>query len=112
MVMGRGAAQEVRDTWPTVAFNLPVTPTSLLVFYDINPGQTIGWFKVKHHWKEPADIDLIRKSTAKLMQHALSNPDLVYHMNAPGIGNGRLGWPIVYGTISDLPDNVLIYRGF
>ena len=111
IVMGRGAAKQVRDNWPTVQYRLDIDEATHLTFLDIAPGQTIGWFKVKNHWKDAADLSLIRKSTMLLFEEAINNPTLFYHMNAPGIGNGRLDWTLVATIVETLPDNVLIYRG-
>ena len=107
LVMGRGAAQAVRDRWPSVQYHIktdrPVT------FHQINPDQWIGWFQVKHHWQHPAEPDLIQRSATYLASIATKRPNHRFHINAPGIGNGRLDWQQVEPLLSMLPDNVLVY---
>jgi len=126
VVMGRGAAKQVRDTYPHVQYALGKklfkNPITNLVFVQTGsqhtqlsllPSQTnqwIGWFKVKYHWAEPADLDLIYESTSCLTGIATKRPDITFHMNYPGVGNGRLTDADVAPLLSVLPDNVIIYR--
>lgn len=107
LVMGRGAARQVRDHWPTVQHHIrtdkPVT------FYPIHDEQWIGWFQVKHHWRDPADLALIRRSSEALASIARRRQGRRFHLNAPGIGNGRLQWADVEPLLANLPANVSIY---
>jgi len=110
--MGRGAALEVRDAYPEVQFAMPNVGNVNFCYVDKNhTDQWIGWFKVKHDWKQPADLELIHQSTRDLSVIAGSRPDLTFHLNAPGIGNGGLKWDDVVRVVRVLPDNVLIYTG-
>ena len=109
LVMGRGAAQQVRDSWPRVQYdiktNKPVT------WYCINQEQRqwIGWFQVKHHWRDAARLDLITASTNHLSEMAARRPFFSFHLNAPGVGNGKLSWDDVEPILQVLPSNVTIY---
>lgn len=109
IVMGRGAARQVRDCYP--GLDKRIKTRRPVDFTEITAGQWIGWFQVKHHWKEPADIKLIDISAQLLETIADGKPHLRFHLNAPGIGNGRLRWADVEPVLQFLPDNVLIYRG-
>lgn len=115
LVMGRGAAKQVRDTYPGVAFEFAKVITSRhnVQFVSVTPdhSQRIGWFKVKDHWKDPAKLDIIKDSASDLEALALVFPHVRYHMNAPGIGNGKLTWEEVEPLLRNLPDNVIIYKG-
>ena len=109
IVMGRGAAREVRDRWPAVQYgfhgDLPVR------FESIATDQVIGWFQVKRHWGDQADPALIKRSAeylAWIVQQPL-NQRLEWHMNYPGIGNGRLTRDVVEPLLQVLPDNVYLY---
>jgi hypothetical protein len=113
VVMGRGAALQVRDTYPGIdkALAAAIRPGSGLAFADIEPGRSIGWFKVKDHFQDDARLDLISASARELAELARSNPDITYHMNAPGIGAGHLRWQDVQPLLGGLPENVRIYTG-
>jgi hypothetical protein len=114
IVMGRGAAQQVRDTYPgtDIAFGnlIAKAPQAHVLWLSITPGQFLGWFKVKDHWIEPAKTGIIIESTKRLMETALRRADYVFHMNYPGIGNGQLAEHTVAGIIEQLPDNVWVYK--
>lgn len=109
VVMGRGAAQAVRDCWPTVQYNLPIIPGKPLAWYQIQPSQWIGWFQVKSHWQQPAEPELISKAAEALAAGATARGHLTFELNAPGVGNGRLKWPDVEPLLACLPPNVHIY---
>lgn len=117
LVMGRGAAQAVRDRYRgcDVAMATAVRGAKLrgchLAWVSIEPRQAIGWFQVKHHWQEAAVPELIAASALELAALAGERPHLRFHLNAPGIGNGRLTWGDVEAVLACLPDNVLVYRG-
>lgn len=110
IVMGRGAARQVRDTYPGVDRKLGEQMNGKpLVYVLIKPGQVLGWFQVKHHWQQPADLKLIASATELLRQHATRRQEVFFHLNAPGVGNGRLSWDDVEPILRALPDNVLVY---
>jgi|GEM_PF-1035847 len=111
IVMGRGAALQVRDTYPGVdqALGKAIEPGRGLAFVDLNPSQKLGWFQVKDHWRDDAKLDLIASSSKELAALAQANPQTTYHLNAPGIGNGRLGWNDVEPILQELPGNVKVY---
>jgi hypothetical protein len=110
LVMGRGAAQAVRDRWPAVQHGIPIVPGKPLAWFQIEPDQWIGWFQVKHHWREPAELDLIQHAARKLAAGASARPGLTFELNAPGVGNGRLSWDDVEPLLEVLPSNVHVYR--
>jgi len=120
VVMGRGAAKQVRDTYPKIdvhiAEEIQKKPNPHLVWVNVHPtsfiptDQWLGWFKVKNHWAEPAKIELITQSTQELKKFAELHSEMTFHMNYPGVGNGKLVEIQVSPIIQQLPDNVLIYR--
>jgi hypothetical protein len=122
IVMGRGAAKQVRDNWPgadkALGKALKERPDALILWVKVyfhpgatNPMQKIGWFKVKYHWSKQAEIALIAASADKLRSIAKRSPEITFHMNYPGIGNGKLSIDSVQPLLEILPDNVLIYKG-
>lgn len=107
LVMGRGAARAVRDAYPGIDRRIR---TDRPVTYSlVAPDQWIGWFQVKHHWQQPADLALIQQSAELLASQAAQRPHIRFHLNAPGIGNGQLDWAEVEPLLAPLPDNVSIY---
>lgn len=110
IVMGRGAARQVRDTYLGIdklfKTDKPVTWVEV-------PGksqQWLGWFKVKHHWKDEACLDLIKESADFLAAIANLRPGHTFKINAPGIGNGKLQWSDVEPLLQVLPDSCLVYK--
>ena len=114
IVMGRGAAKQVRDSYKDIdkSFGLAIEarPGVNLIWITLPGDQHIGWFKVKEHWQQPALRDVIASSTKELVHRAEQRPHFTFHMNYPGIGNGRLDEAHIQPIIETLPDNVLIYR--
>lgn len=114
IVMGRGAARQVRDTYPGIdesfGLILKAKPLKHIAWTSLLNEQHIGWFKVKDHWAEAAKIELIQASTERLRVLATKKPNITFHMNYPGIGNGRLSIADVSIVLSLLPDNVRIYK--
>lgn len=114
IVMGRGAAKQCRDLFPgvdkTYGDIIKQEPHRNIMWADVGPRQRLGWFKVKDHWGEPADLGLIKNSVASLHMVASLYDGLEFHMNFPGIGNGGLAEEDVLPVLQILPDNVLIYK--
>lgn len=120
IVMGRGAAKQVRDSYPGIdqAFGRAVkdNPENSLLFVSVRPrsgkaeAKILGWFKVKNHWQQEARLDLIQESVYALTTQAVANPDVTFHMNYPGIGNGKLTEEEVNPLLTQLPNNVIIYQ--
>jgi hypothetical protein len=106
--MGRGAARMVRDSYPGI--DKRIHTSEAVSFTDITTDQTIGWFKVKDHWKNPARLSFIKESTELLAHYAKKLYSLTWHMNMPGVGNGKLEGRNVLPILQKLPDNVIIYR--
>lgn len=106
-VMGRGNALEAAIRYP----DLP----RLLGFSLSCRGNVVSLlqsglysFPVKHHWREAADLDLIKASTKRLEKIARENPHKRYVLPRPGCGNGNLKWEQVKPIVAKLPDNVLV----
>ena len=113
LVMGRGAALQVRDAYPGIDKDIGCQ-IDHLAFYGLVTSKTvqpnIGAFQVKYSAFEAADLHLISESAALLRQYAEANAFPIY-MNFPGVGNGRLTREQVWPYIEPLPDNVFVYNG-
>jgi hypothetical protein len=110
LVMGAGAALAVSKAWPRVPHLLYPKPGQHLAWAEIQPGQWIGWFQTKRHWRERSCLKLIASSAGELARVAQSRPGMTFELNAPGIGAGGLKWSSVVGVISLLPSNVYIFK--
>ena len=126
LVMGKGAAKVLSDMYPAlpekagqvIKQNGQFLPQSRVWVYGflaipmLRHGVEFvmcGIFQTKFHWQGPADLTLIRKSTAKLDNVARAMPDKVFNLPFPGIGLGGLNAGDVEPIISILPDNVHVY---
>lgn len=95
-VMGRGCALEAKTRFP----GLEVRFARLLKEHGNRPmrlarlsdGSDLATFPVKHHWKEGADLDLIARSAALLVELADKFGYGSVLVPRPGCGNGRLSW--------------------
>lgn len=130
LVMGRGAAKQLKELIPESPFKLAAairrrqehtgSPRYGLVLVD-DPetyhlhGQAYGAFQVKTHFKDYANLGLIDHAAAMLADWAndpIAQQDL-YVVNFPGIGNGKLErkhvLPVLERHLGDCP-NVWVYE--
>lgn len=115
LVMGRGAAAELRRHMPNAEriFGTKVWARSqrrsnLQTDYGVIVCPPYGIFQAKHHWGKPAVPELIAYSVSCLQSIARN-----YHsisLNYPGIGNGGLTREAVWPLIQGLPDNVTVWE--
>ena len=95
-VMGRGCALEAKNIWPSFPKALGKVlrehGNNVHVF-DFPDGHHLVTFPVKHHWREKADLKLIRRSVNQLIAEAsLLHTWKTIALPRPGCGNGRLDW--------------------
>lgn len=111
LVMGRGAALEVRDQYINIDswFGTYIKHLSKYGVL-INSDMELGVFQVKRNFRDSASLELIDYSAEMLSILAHSMPDKIFRMNYPGIGNGGLEFKYVNPLLEHLPDNVLIYK--
>ncbi len=115
LVMGRGAAKQLATMFPRLPYELGdriehLGEYNIGVLTQTN-GQrlSLGAFQVKFNFADEADLPLIRRSAAQLTRLAVED-GRVFHVNFPGIGNGRLSIDDVEPALSTLPDNVCVWR--
>lgn len=122
LVMGRGIALEAAKRFPDLpfAYGIDTAMDAWTQGYEdaLHPsccntvgtydGQLMGYFMVKHHWREPADLEIIRQSVRQCSR-LFSTLDRV-DLNFPSIGNGKLKREDVLPIIEQLPDNVHIWE--
>ncbi len=114
LVMGRGAARQVRDMYPGIDKQIgDAMAQRHLGFYGLvgfyGPNENIGVFQVKYSYEKRAQFEIITRSVEALEKYAREF-DRAIHMNYPGIGNGGLMQTDVAPLLTSLPDNVFLYR--
>lgn len=121
LVMGAGMAKQAKERFPFVpkVFGNGVDAMCgsggdfyLLhsIGWQMGSDHKIGAFQVKNHWRLPADIGLIERSTTVLWWFAMKHPIAKIHLNYPGVGNGGLTIEQVEPIINNLPNNVTVWR--
>lgn len=114
IVMGAGAAKQVRDTYKGIdkafASLIKEKRKRLLAFVEWEDGMFVGWAKVKKNWKLNADLEIVEQMLLQLAKAAKDRPSVTFHMNYPAIGNGRIDINQVAPLLEVLPDNVWIYK--
>lgn len=113
LVMGKGAASQLRDKVASLPFEfggkILKTCGSLgeynLIISEMHP---FGIFQVKYHYKEDAELALIERSTEALNKF-VRYLNVTVSINFPGIGNGNLFIKDVAPIIKDLDDRVTVY---
>jgi len=113
-VMGRGVARQALDRYPDIDLVLGHELRAGNHVYILKAGRaqasTAGQpilfsFPVKHHWREPADLNLIIRSANELVQ--ITN-ELEWHrvlLPRPGCGNGGLDWQQVGPVLQQVLDD-------
>lgn len=93
-VMGRGCAAQATERYPGIDLKLGrlIQEHGNRCFY-----MRFGWdpilaFPVKHHWREKADIALIKKSCGEAMEMADKWNWRTIVLPRPGCGNGGLDY--------------------
>jgi hypothetical protein len=115
-VMGRGCALEATQRYPHIALALGrlIQQRGNIPHLLVRPtAESAGvWsFPVKHHWREQADLDLIRRSAEILVAECCAYADdwtdrgPVIVMPRPGCGNGRLKWDDVRPILQEILDD-------
>ncbi len=102
-VMGRGIALSINLELPGFAKELG----DCITLYGNVPfwfeEYQIWTFPVKHHWRQQADIDLIKKSAGRIKNLNNLSWQLDYlDFPRPGCGNGKLAWPSVKKEIEPI----------
>ena len=115
LVMGRGIAREARDRFPglDLALGKAIGESGRVYGLLVSPrwpAKKLGAFQVKRHYREPADLELIRFSTEQLLAWLEEHPGVRVDLNFPGIGNGGLPIQAVRPIVDMLPPNVHIWQ--
>jgi hypothetical protein len=125
LVMGAGAAKQLRSYISSSLFHYDLekhfgAALSVLfsnphlctygIMYDCikENAPLFGVFQTKYHWKDKACLSLIELSTHILS--IISAQFMRIAVNFPGIGSGGLHEDDVFPIISQLPNNVYIYK--
>lgn len=110
LVMGAGVAKVAKHRYK----RLPASVGGLVRRYGNHvwmfPRWKLATFPTKHHWRDPADLELITNSCRELIKK-LDNPrwrgSRIY-LPQPGCGLGGLQWADVEPVIAPLLDDRVI----
>lgn len=117
LVMGAGIAKAFRDRWPTLSEyfgkfvkNGGNTVHRLNVYDSLTDRyMDIASFPTKHHWRNPSDLALIKRSAEALLKMADDNKWKSIYLPRPGVGLGGLNWETqVKPVIKDILDDRFI----
>jgi len=93
LVMGRGLALQAMKRWRSIPSLLgPLVREHGNIVYYLRE-YMLFTFPVKEHWKDPASLDLIRRSAVQL--EAMTKGIPCIYLPRVGCGNGRLEWKTV-----------------
>lgn len=109
-VMGKGIALAFKNKYPGI--NLILGEKLKLgnkVHLLISGKPNIFSFPTKNHWKDPSDIELIKKSLLELVELTNSNKWKKVILPRPGCNNGKLDWNEVRKYCELLDDRFYIY---
>lgn len=107
LIMGAGAALQMKERWELAPkeFGRLVRP-----HYGVIILEKYGIFQTKSSPWHPSDLTLIRNSTSILDIVARVFCDWSFYLNYPGIGLGARSEKEVFPIVSQLPDNVFIWK--
>lgn len=95
-VMGRGCAREAKGKVPGIEDRfgrmLKKHGNRVMRLAKLPGGSHLASFPVKHHWREEADLQIIRRSAGQLARLVDKFGYQKVVMPRPGCGNGRLEW--------------------
>lgn len=114
-VMGRGIALSAKNNFPYIdrdlgrllrksgnqAYNLGVRNHKGI-------DMTILTMPTKNHWRDPSDLELIKKSAKELMALADALGLTAVYLPRPGCQNGHLEWNTVKAAIEAVLDDRFI----
>lgn len=123
LVMGKGAAFEMKEKFPflpSIFGDQIIRHFGQLGKYglllatatensQILPYLGVGIFQVKYHFKEKADLELVKYSTNLLSYFMETHPEVSISMNFPAIGYGQRTIEEILPIVSVLPDNISLY---
>lgn len=112
LIMGRGCAKAVRDTYQGIdkLFGDVIDNMTLFgVRFVKHDAQWIGAFQTKYNWQDRSPPELVEYSVFKLAKVAGVRPEYTFHLPFPAISNGGRSVGDVLPMLQVLPDNVIVY---
>jgi hypothetical protein len=114
LVMGRGAAKQLKDSFPGIEYEFGKNIKHLsnyglcVVEYK---GYLFGAFQTKNHFKNKSNVFLIAMGV-NLLNKFISDNEYIrcVSLNYPGIGYGNLKEKDVYKIIQYLNNKVIVWK--
>ena len=115
LVMGAGVAKAFTDRFPTIdcSAGFKVDDNGNICqrvsgYFNEHGNYSVVAFPTKSHWRNPSDIDLIKKSAVELMELIESNKWETVYLPRPGCNHGKLSWSDVKIEIESILDDRVI----
>jgi hypothetical protein len=115
LVMGAGFALQVKERWPGIDLaigKMIEDKKNFGLMISANwPTKKVGAFQTKTHWKLSSSKDVVKNSTAMLKKWAAeTHPESRVDLNFPAIGLGGMPYNDVLEIVSELPQNVNLWK--
>lgn len=117
-IMGSGCALEAKKLYPNIDLHfaklLSILGHHVYPLWVEENATVVLSFPTKHNWKQPADINLIRRSCEELMEsiemmdHKWEGMWKRVLLPRPGCGAGQLAWEDVKPIIGEILDDRVI----
>ena len=111
-VMGAGVAKQATVRYSGIAATLGTvlrTRGNHVAALAYNYDHIVLAFPVKHHWRKPAELELIERSAHELVafldEYFLSLENFKVLLPRPGCGNGQLRWEDVKPVLEPILDD-------
>jgi hypothetical protein len=118
LVMGAGVAKAFRDRFDGLDWDAAQSVKKngnicqlVIGIQDVKNSMkyhNIVAFPTKHHWRNPSDLELIKKSARELMDLVDKNCWTKVYLPRPGCSNGKLLWPKVKSELESILDDRII----
>jgi len=112
LVMGAGVARAFRNMFPTLDKTMGYLVREngnicQMVAYQVTLPVIVA-FPTKHHWRNPSDLELIKKSAVELMDLVEKHNWKKVYITRAGCGMGQLSWVTVKPILEKIFDDRII----
>lgn len=104
-IMGRGTAKDAATRYPALPKKLGARIRDFGNHVFFFPEEHLYTFPVKHHWRDPADLALIRQSALEIAEISRGLGQWKVVLPRPGCGNGNLAWSAVEPILAAILDD-------
>lgn len=115
LVMGAGVAKQFKEKFGVVIATNAGTLVKrngnicqwVAIHFAKHPAHIVA-FPTKYHWKDPSDLELVKKSAKELMALVDKLGWTKVYLPRPGTGLGNLQWSVVKSELEKILDDRVI----